>query len=61
MNKSLILKLLLIGAMFFILMIPQGFIHDLVRARASLKQEARDDIVRSAAGAQVLKGPVVTA
>ena len=59
MDKKLLYKMLAIGLMTILLLIPLGLIEDQIRARSHRQNEVQQNIANSAAGAQTLSGPVI--
>ncbi len=59
MQKTLFIKLAMIGGLILLMMIPIGLIEDVVRERASYRQSARVDIERSWTGSQGVIGPLL--
>jgi inner membrane protein len=59
MQKTLLYKILLIGLLTLLLLIPLSMIGALVNERQQRQEEVVADIARSYAGAQQLVGPVV--
>jgi inner membrane protein len=59
MQKTLFIKLALIGGLILLMMIPIGLIEDVVRERASYRDSARLDIERSWTGSQGVIGPLL--
>src|SRR5688572_24696143 len=56
-----ILRLVLIGVLMIVLMIPLGMISEVVTERAGRRAEAVAEITRSWGGPQQLVGPVIRA
>lgn len=59
MDKKLLYKMLAIGLMTILLLIPLGLIEDQIRARSNRQNEVQQNIANSAAGPQTLSGPVI--
>ena len=59
MDKKLLYKMLAIGLMSILLLIPLSLIEDQIRARSSRQEEVKQNIANSAAGMQTLSGPVI--
>lgn len=59
MDKKLLYKIVAIGLMSILLLIPLGLIEDQIRARSNRQEEVKQNIANSAAGAQTLSGPVI--
>ena len=59
MDKKLLLKLVAIGFMSLLLLVPLALIEDQIRQRSSRQEEVQRNIANSAAGPQTLTGPVL--
>jgi len=59
MDKKLLYKMLAIGLMSILLLIPLHLIESQIRARSARQNDVRENIANSAAGAQTLSGPVI--
>ena len=59
MDKKLLFKILAIGLMALLLLIPLLMVEGQIRDRAHRQREVQDNIANSAAGEQVLAGPVL--
>ena len=59
MDRKLLYKLLSIGLLTLLLMLPLFMIEDQIRGRSLRQDEVKENIARSAAGAQTLVGPVL--
>ena len=59
MDKKLLFKMLAIGLMAFLLLIPLLMVEGQIRDRAQRQREVQDNIANSSAGEQVLAGPVL--
>jgi len=59
MDKKVLYKILAIGLMSILLLVPLSLIEDQIRARSGRQTEVKQNIANSAAGAQVLSGPVI--
>lgn len=59
--RSLGLKLLLVGALAFLLWIPAMFIYALVWERSTRADEVRDEIYDLRGGRQTISGPIIVA
>lgn len=59
MDKKLLYKMLAIGLMSILLLIPLALIEDQIRARSQRQHEVKENIALSAAGQQTLSGPVI--
>ncbi len=59
MDKKLLLKLVAIGFMSLLLLVPLALIEDQIRQRSSRQEEVQRSIANSAAGPQTLTGPVL--
>ena len=59
MDRKLFFKLLAIGFMSLVLLIPLGLIQDQIRQRSELQNGVQQSIANSSAGAQTLVGPVL--
>lgn len=59
MAKPLLVKLLLIGALLLLLLVPLGLLDGLVAERQQRGQEVAADIARSVGGAQTVVGPLL--
>lgn len=59
MQKSLLIRLLIIAALILILMIPLQMIEGVVRQRQYLQHQVEDTIAASSSGAQRLAGPLL--
>ena len=59
MDKKLLFKMLAIGLMALLLLIPLLMVEGQIRDRAHRQREVQDNIANSAAGEQVLAGPVL--
>ena len=59
MDKKLLFKMLAIGLMSILLLIPLAMIEDQIKARSSRQEEVKQNIANSAAGMQTLSGPVI--
>ena len=53
------LKMVLVGAMTLVIMIPLAMVNGLIAERQSYRRQAVDDVMRSYAGAQAVTGPVL--
>jgi inner membrane protein len=60
LRGSLLVKLLSIGFIALLLMIPQSLTYDLIRERQTRQQEAVKEISESWGGQQFIAGPVLT-
>ena len=60
LRTSILVKLMAIGFLVLILMIPNAMIQDLVRERQSRLSSATEEVNRSWGGAQTITGPVLT-
>jgi inner membrane protein len=58
--SSILVKMILIGGIILVLLIPALLIQDLIQERESLKTEAELDIQDKWGGSQVLTGPFLT-
>lgn len=58
-RESITVKLVFIGFLILVLLIPSSLIDDLIRERAGRQQEVADDIASQWSGAQTVKGPVL--
>lgn len=59
MQKALAIKLLVIGVIAFVLLIPLGLIADKIYERNQYLQSAKDSVAQSWTGAQELMGPIL--
>jgi inner membrane protein len=59
MDKKLLLKLVAIGFMSLLLLVPLALIEDQIRQRSSRQDEVQRGIANSSAGQQTLTGPVL--
>lgn len=59
MDKKVLYKILAIGLMSILLLVPLSLIEDQIRGRSGRQNEVKQNIANSAAGAQVLSGPVI--
>lgn len=59
MDKKLLYKMLAIGLMSILLLIPLHLIEEQIRARSQRQNAVKENIAESAAGAQTLSGPVI--
>lgn len=59
MDKKLFFKILAIGLMSLLLLIPLALIEDQIRARSARQDEVKENIANSAAGEQRLISPVI--
>jgi inner membrane protein len=59
MDKKLLLKLVAIGFMSLLLLVPLALIEDQIRQRSSRQDEVQRGIANSSAGPQTLTGPVL--
>ncbi|HXE36883.1 MAG TPA: inner membrane CreD family protein, partial [Azonexus sp.] len=59
MDKKVLYKILAIGLMSILLLVPLSLIEDQIRARSGRQNEVKQNIANSAAGAQMLNGPVI--
>ena len=59
MDKKLLLKLIAIGFMSLLLLVPLALIEDQIRQRSSRQDEVQRGIANSSAGQQTLTGPVL--
>ena len=60
MQRALLIKALLIGAVFMALLIPLKLIDGTVAERAGRQQAVVDEIMSSSYGRQVFAGPVLS-
>jgi inner membrane protein len=59
MDKKLLFKMLAIGLMALLLLIPLAMVESQISDRAQRQREVQDNIANSAAGEQTLAGPVL--
>ena len=59
MDKKLLYKLLAIGIMAILLLVPLGMVEGQIRERSHRQQEVQASIAQSAAGPQTLAGPTL--
>jgi len=59
MDRNLLLKLVDIGFMSLLLLVPLALIEDQIRQRSSRQDEVQRGIANSSAGQQTLTGPVL--
>ena len=59
-QQSILVKLVVIGVLALLLLIPTAMVSDLVNERESTKQEAVDDICSKWGGSQTISGPVIS-
>lgn len=59
-GNNLSLKILLIGLMMVVLLIPGGLILSLINERAQMLDSAQEDVARMWSGQQHITGPIVT-
>jgi inner membrane protein len=59
MQRSLLLKFIVIGVLILAIMIPLGMIQSTIAERQSFRQQAITSVAQSFAGPQTLVGPVV--
>lgn len=59
MDRKLLFKILLIGLMALLLLIPLALVQDQIRDRSYRQQEVQENIAASSAGEQHVVGPVL--
>jgi inner membrane protein len=59
LNRDLIVRIVVIGFLMLVLLVPIGFIHGVVAERARLQSQVEQTIADTSAGAQRLAGPVL--
>ena len=59
LSRSLSLKLVTIGFLVLVLLMPTAMIEGVVRERAALEHEARVDIMQAFGHAQIVSGPIL--
>lgn len=59
-RNSTILKLMVIGFLFLILMIPQNMVSSLIQERENVRNEATTEVSSKWGGTQTLSAPVIT-
>lgn len=59
LKESVTVKLVFIGALIIVLLIPSALISDLIKERAGRQTEMMDEIAGNWAGSQLIKGPAL--